>query len=182
MGLTNLQWARLVYMGAGEAIPGLSIAGRILLVSHAAYESGWGRQATAARVANNIFNITAGPAWSGDTFRQKDADWEYYKGTGTPPTAATPWSQDSAGRWRRRIDQVWRKYATYRDALVDYWGFLGPGQNRGRYVFARAALEAGNPVLFANELYKAGYFTLPPTTYASAVASIFSTVSTMLDA
>lgn len=183
--MDKAQWAKLIYDTAGAAIPGISAAGRVLLVAHAAYESGWGQVATAARLANNIFNITAGSAWKGTKLVEKNADWEYPLGAATtapqpPPPATTPWQKDAKGRWRRRIDQVWRKYPDYRAAILDYWDFLGPNQNGGRYVAARNALQAGNAAVFASELSKARYFTLPPAQYASEVGAVMSTVSRFL--
>jgi len=185
--LDKAQWAKFVYDTAGANIPGLSTAGQLLLTAHAAYESGWGQVATAAKLANNIFNVTAGSVWlkaNKPTLIQKDADWEYYKGAVTPgqlpPPAKTPWQQDKAGKWRRRIDQTWRKYADIRASILDYWDFLGPNQNNGRYLTARNALQVGNVPLFASELYKAGYFTLPPATYTSEISAIVSTVSKFL--
>lgn len=183
-GLTDkAKWAKYVFDEAGAAIPGASARTKAIIVAHAAYESGWGQIATAAKQANNIFNVTAGSWWLAakkPTLVEKNGDWSYYKGTGTPPPAETPWQKDDKGRWRRRIDQVWRKYADYREAIADYWSFLGPDQNGGRYQPARAALRDGDVATFAQKLYEEGYFTLPPDQYTQQLLAIVGTVTKFL--
>lgn len=160
MDLTDrAQWAKFLFDEITSAVPNLSVRTRLMMVAHAAYESGWGQKSSAMKAGtNNLWNITAGPAWKGPTSAGGDTD-----GAGKP------------------IVQQWRVYPSYRAAIQDYWSFLGPDQNGGRYVKARAALEDGDLQGFARELYSAGYFTLSPGAYASALAGVYGSVSDLLD-
>lgn len=155
-------WARDMWEAVAAELPHLTPAAKALVVAHAAYESGFGA-AKAARRGFNVFNITAGSAWRGDAWDDVGGDTEY----------------DGAGNVTR-ITQRWRIYADLRAAVRDYWSFLGPTANRGRYVRARAQLEAGNAAAFAQELYAAGYFTLQPSKYAAQLGGVLDTVTTLL--
>ena len=72
----------------------------------------------------------------------------------------------------KRVSQTWRAYSTVPDAIADYWAFLGPDFNRGRYVRARTALEAADLPLFSVELFKAGYYTLPAIKYVARLGDV----------
>ena len=152
--MSRAEWCSYLELASARTIPNLSKSARDLLVAHGAFESGFG-VARAAKAGNNVFNLTAGSAWTGDRWTDVGGDTEY----------------DSQGNVRR-IDQVWRKYATIDQAVADYWSFLGPSQNRGRYVAARGRLSAGDLPGFCRELYAAGYFTLPVATYTARLNSV----------
>lgn len=143
-------WVREVRDALALEVPSLTSDARALAVAHAALESGWGT-ARAARRGFNIWNITAGSAWGGDSWVDVGGD------------------TDGAGN---RITQAWRIYASLQDAARDYWSFLGPAQNRGRYVAARAALAWADLPRLCTELYAAGYFTLAPATYTARLTAV----------
>lgn len=157
-------WARAMWAAIGAELPQLSTEAKVLILAHATYESGWGT-ARAAKRGNNVFNITAGSAWTGAAWDDASGDTEY----------------DAQGNLKPgRIDQRWRIYDSLRHAVRDYWTFLGPNANRGRYVKARAALENGNVGTFATELYAAGYFTLPASKYATQLGAVVASVRAVL--
>jgi len=157
-------WAKMFYDAVSKELPQLSTGAKLLIVAHGGYESGWGTGKTVRRGNNNVFNVTAGSAWKGARDFAQDADTSYSapdcQRQGRPMNKV-----DKQGRPYCTIDQTWRKYATVNEAIRDYWDFLGPNQNRGRYVAARAALERGDVASFGNELFKAGYFTYPVASY-----------------
>lgn len=157
------RWVRDMYDAIAAELPQLSPSSRLLVLAHAAYESGWGT-AKAARRGHNVFNITAGSAWTGPAWDDVGGDTEY----------------DAAGNVTR-ITQRWRIYGSLREAVADYWRFLGPNANRGRYVNARAALERGDLSDFGVKLYAAGYFTLPPQKYVTQLAAVFELAKVVLD-
>ena len=187
---SSADFASSMWTTLGEVLPQLSTKSKLIIIAHAAYESGWGQAAKhLALGTNNIFNVTKGSVartgqWDGTTVTQPDADWEYYQEGKTYPVApppGSPWVVDPKnGQYRRRIPQVWRKYPNYRTAILDYWDFLGPNQNGGRYVAARAALEAGDLTTFGNALYKAGYFTLPPGEYVASMTKMLDSVQKVM--
>jgi len=173
------KWAKKVFDDVSAVLPGLDVKSRLLIVAHAAYETGWGGNSP-ARLANNIFNLTAESAWKGDVYRQANADVSYQpdvcKRLGRPMT------RQKNGKLGCRIDQVWRKYPNYRAAIRDYWEFIGPNQNRGRYAPARAALERGDVAGFVRALAfpadgSHGYFDPAiADEYASTLSAVFNTV------
>lgn len=167
-------WARTLYNVVGQELPQLSVAARLLIVAHGGYESGWGTGKTMRRGNNNVFNITAGSSWKGTVDRAVNADTSYSAADcqrqGRPMDKT-----DSKGRPYCDIDQTWRKYASLNDAVRDYWDFLGPNQNGGRYVLARQALEAADVTAFGNALSRAGYFTLPVSEYVANLQAIVNT-------
>jgi flagellum-specific peptidoglycan hydrolase FlgJ len=152
--MSRAEFAGALEMASALTVPNLSKPARDLLVAHGAFESGFGT-ARAAKAGFNVFNLTAGSAWDGERWTDVGGDTEY----------------DAQGNVRR-IDQVWRKYASLDAAVADYWSFLGPSQNRGRYVAARARLSAGDVSGFCRELYAAGYFTLPAATYTARMNGV----------
>lgn len=151
-------WAKEVHDAIAAELPGLPLASRMIVLAHAVYESGWGTARAAVR-GFNVFNITAGSAWRGPSWSDVGGDLEY----------------DAAGNVTR-ITQQWRIYGSLREAVRDYWTFLGPTANRGRYVKARAQLELGSVTGFARELHAAGYYTLPPDRYAAQLSAVLDTV------
>lgn len=152
------QWVKYTFDQVSAALPQLSVKSRLMIVAHAAYESGYGQLSSAMKKgSNNLFNLTAGPAWGGPTVPGGDTN-----------AAGQP------------ITQQWRVYPDYRASILDYWDFLGPNQNRGRYVAARAALQAGDIAGFAQALYKAGYYELNPSTYTTQLSGTFNAVSKLL--
>lgn len=151
----SLSWTARLWAAIGRVLPQLSTQSRVIILAHAAYESGWGVKGRAAIKGNNVFNITAGSAWTGPKWEDVGGDLEYD-------------AQGSA----RRITQVWRIYPNLDAAVADYWQFLGPNANRGRYTKARSALERGDVAVFVNELHAAGYFTLPPAQYLTQLQGV----------
>ena len=155
-------FALALELSSARVLPSLSKSARALLVAHGAFESGFGN-GRAARAGFNVFNLTAGSAWQGAKWTDVGGDTEY----------------DAAGNVTT-ITQVWRAYGSLDEAVADYWSFLGPSQNRGRYVTARAALERGDLQAFCSELYRAGYFTLPVASYAQRLNSVLLQVKGFL--
>ena len=156
---TGVSWTVDVWNAIGRALPQLSTQSRLIVLAHAAYESGFGKAKAAVR-GSNVFNITAGSAWRGEAWDDVGGDLEY----------------DATGK-AKRITQRWRIYPNLDGAIADYWQFLGPSANRGRYVKARQALEAGDVATFVNELHAAGYFTLAPSKYLAGLTGALGTVS-----
>jgi len=179
LGVTDsAKWAASLYGVISRELPQLSPKARVLMVAHAAYESGWGQKAAAARGSNNIWNLTAGSAWTGQIDFQPDADLSY--NVSECSRLGRPVTTQSNGKPACRIDQRWRKYPSVNEAVRDYWSFLGPQQNGGRYIKARAALEAGDTVGFARELAAVGYYTLPSAEYAKKLGEVVESVQRRL--
>jgi flagellum-specific peptidoglycan hydrolase FlgJ len=147
-------WLLTLRDAVAKELPQLKDSARALLLAHAALESGWGR-AKAWRHGYNFGNITAGKAWKGAKWTDVDGDTD---AKGNP------------------ITQVWRAYSSLESAVADYWNFLGPDQNRGRYVKARACLEDADAINFARELHKAGYYELAEVEYARRLGSVLQIV------
>ena len=122
----------------------LSGEARRIILAHLALESGYGT-ARAAKMGHNFGNLTAGPAWKGSKWSDIGGD------------------VDASGK---RITQEWRAYPSPDDFLADYWSFLGPAANGGRYVLARNAIERGDLKGAAIALHDAGYYELNPVEYA----------------
>lgn len=159
-------------------LPNLSEDSKLIMLAQAISENGW-NVGRAAVNANNFWNITAGPAWSGAVWLDVNGDKSYT--VETCQNQGRPMSySDSKGKAYCKIDQKWRKYPTINAAVVDYWDFLGPNQNRGRYVTARKALEAGNVDLFVSELRKAGYYDAPLDDYRKLVFGVFNSLGKYL--
>lgn len=147
-------WCKKVYAAVDAQLPTIPSLSKLIIVAHAAYESGYGK-AKAAQRGNNLFNITAGSQWKGDKWVDVGGD------------------TDGKGN---KITQTWRIYPTVNAGIADYWSFLGPAQNGGRYVKAQAALIAGDLPGFVNALYAAGYFTLDPSQYLASMSGVINTV------
>ena len=164
--------AKGLYAAIDAELPNLPRNSKLIMISQALTESGWniGR---AAREGNNWWNITAGPAWTGAVWVDVNGDKSYAKSDCTRLNRPMTF-KDSSGRAYCKIDQKWRKYATLNEAVRDYWDFLGPNQNRGRYLVARTALAQGNVDLFVSELGKAGYYTAPVSEYSRLVKGIMT--------
>ena len=160
---SKLAWLLSLEEAVQRELPSLKESAQHLLFAHAAMECGWGT-AKAYRHGYNFGNITAGPAWQGAKWLDVGGDLEY-RDDGTIKT----------------IDQWWRAYSTLDDAVADYWDFLGPSQNRGRYVKARNALVNGDAISFAIELSKAGYYTLPAQEYARRLGQVLQIVKRELE-
>lgn len=172
-------WAQKLYGVIGTELPQLSTQSKALIIAHAAYESGWGQKAAAAKGTNNIFNITAGSSWRGDTYVHIGGDLSFNQAECARLKRIMELQPN--GKMACRIDQVWRKYPTVNAAVRDYWDFLGPRQNQGRYVPARQALEAGDIPTFGQRLFAAGYFTLPAADYIASMTKVVSTVGKFLN-
>lgn len=151
---TGASWTIDMWTAIARALPQLGTEARFIVLAHAAYESGFGRAKAAVR-GFNVFNITAGASWKGQSWTDVGGDTEY----------------DAQGNVRR-ITQEWRIYPNLDGALADYWQFLG----RSRYLRAREALQRGDVTAFVRELYAGGYFTLPPEKYLAGLAGTLTSV------
>lgn len=152
---TKEQALRAAFVGrVAKATDGRGLSGktRLLIIAHAALESGWG-SAVAAQRANNLFNITTGANWKGEFILGPDLE---YPGDGGNPV---------------KIEQKWRKYKDDAAAIADY---LDVVLQYRRYLPARAALLDGDPESFVRLLGPdraaekppvGGYYTLPTTKY-----------------
>ena len=153
-GKDKAKFATSLFELLTRQFPTLSVKARVLIIAHAAYESGWGLLSNARAQSNNIFNITAGPAWSGLTAQGTDTD--------------------GAGK---SIAQRWRVYPSLDAAVKDYWLFLGGS----RYLSARTELvNQADPTQFATLLRAGGYFTAPLSSYASTLTNLRNEVARIL--
>jgi len=75
-------------------------ANRLAITAQAALESGWGRSLLARR-ANNVFGVKAGRSWKGETLEMDTMEWV-------------------PGKGYHKVRARWRKYASLRDAVLDY--------------------------------------------------------------
>lgn len=182
MNLTDkAQWAKFLFDTIGETLPELGLRSRLIIVTHAALESGWGQASSHLKNTNNMFNITScrgrsgcTDGWTGEVLAQAGADVEYAPAGAAKPGAEWQWSA-AQGRWFRSIAQTWRVYPTYAAAVSDYRTFLqGP-----RYASKRVwpALEAGDINAFVTALSQAGYFTLPVASYLQQFTVVLGTAS-----
>lgn len=131
-------WARNIHREASGMFG--DTTGTLMVVAHAAYESGFG--AAKAALSNNLFNLTAGSTWHGAVIEGGDLE---YKPDGS----------------MIRIIQRFRVYKTIRDGLLDYWTFIG----KARYGKARERLLAGDSTGFITALADGAFFTLPRERY-----------------
>lgn len=151
-------WCRRIHGEIFETLPFLSGAATNLVVAHCALESGYGT-ARAATHGHNLANLTAGAYWLGPKWVDVGGD------------------TNKAGS---KITQTWRIYSSVSEFLYDYWRFLGPVANVGRYVEARNALERGHCEPFARLLGKAGYYELAPDEYARRLGAVLGAVTVHL--
>lgn len=125
-----------------QELPQVPVAGRVLIVAHAAYESGWGQLENARANTNNIFNVTAGKSWRGPTSKGTDTE------NGKP------------------IVQVWRKYSSINEAVRDYWSFLGTLYPAARQELMNSPVSLSQ---FCAQLRARGYFTLDLASYVAGM-------------
>lgn len=135
----------------------LSDAAKVILIAQAILEVGWQGNGTAARYANNFWNVSAGPQWSGPTIGGGDTEC------------------DANGQNCIPITQRWRKYSDAGEAARDMISFLTV-QNGGRYYAAYNRLVAGDAIGYVRELRAAGYFTANLQMYTDNVLSVQGTV------
>ena len=147
-------WTLATYGEVRATLPFLTDAAAELVVAHLALESGFGG-AKAAVHGKNLGNLTAGSSWTGPKWLDQRGD---RNAKGEP------------------IDQWWRIYPTVRDFLVDYWRFLGPTENHGRYTISRNHLERGRLGDFATTLRFAGYYELSGDLYTQRLRAIADVV------
>lgn len=150
----KVQWAKKLFAVVKQELPNIPDVSKLLIVAQAASESGWGR-GRAAVAGNNFWNMTAGSAWRGDKWTDVGGD------------------VDAAGN---KITQVWRKYPSVNAAVRDYWAFIGPTQNGGRYAKAQQALLAGDLPGFVYALHDGGYFEADPAVYTATMTAVINTV------
>lgn len=151
-------WCLRIHGEIFTTLPFLSGAATNLVLAHLALESGYGTARAAVR-GHNLGNITTGPYWLGPRWVDVGGD------------------TDGKGA---RITQTWRIYDSVHEFLADYWRFLGPVANGGRYVDARNALERGDSASFARLLGRAGYYELDPIEYSRRLLSVLGTVTRIL--
>jgi len=132
---------------AVEAAGAFSTPTKILVITHAAYESGFGR--STAWTVNNPFNLTA---LSGPFLPGKDEQC-------TPDNVCTP------------IDQKWASFPNLESGVKGYLKFI---QNP-RYTDAYTRLLSGD-LTFLDSLYRGGYFTQPLDIYKRNFQSTMSRV------
>jgi len=179
-------FAKKMWTVLSDAFPTMGLETKLIIIAHGGYESGWGQKAAIKQgAANDMFNITAGTAsstkyWNGQRLTVQNADYTYLKKGAAQPDSSWEWDAGMS-QWRKRIAQTWRVYPDYETAVRDYYDFLGPGQNNGRYVAARNALDAGDAVTFAQELGKAGYYDINiMDAYTSSLSNVVNTVKKFL--
>lgn len=164
--LTQPLWAKGLYDVLTLELPNVSVTGRLTMVAHGAYESGWGKS-TASKLANNFWNITSGGSWSGPVLVEPNSDRSY------SPTECKrlnrPMTTQSNGKLACRIDQTWRRYPTVNAAVRDYWQFLN------KYPGAKQALTVGDVAAFAQQLGAGGYYTLPVEEYTRTLVAVVAT-------
>jgi flagellum-specific peptidoglycan hydrolase FlgJ len=151
-------WCLRIHGDIFTTLPFLSGAATNLVLAHLALESGYGAARAAVR-GHNLGNLTAGPYWLGPRWVDVGGDTD----------------KDGA-----RITQTWRIYDSTHEFLADYWRFLGPVANGGRYVEARNELERGHSEPFARLLGKARYYELDPDEYTRRLLSVLGTVTRIL--
>lgn len=151
-------WCLRIHGEIFTTLPFLSISSTHLVLAHLALESGYGA-AKAAQRGHNLGNITSGPYWLGPKWVDVGGD---------------------KNKHGADIDQTWRIYDSVSEFLVDYWRFLGPAANNGRYVEARNALERGTTDAFARLLGRAGYYELAPDEYSRRLLSVLGTVTRII--
>lgn len=139
-----------------DVLPHAEAAGRELgidpkaIVAQAALETGWGsRVARDGRgiSGNNLFNIKAGPGWSGERLTVRTLEFE--DGLPKPQSAA------------------FRSYPDLKAAFADYVQFL-----KGNPRYAEALRNGRHAGHFADSLQAAGYATDPA--YAQKLRSIIN--------
>lgn len=138
-----------------EALRGLPAKTQLMIISHAAFESGWG--VALASKYGNVFNVTAGSSWKGPT--TPGPDMEYKDGVA------------------KHITQQWRVYDSLNDAVADYLRLL----EKPRYTDAKLALLDGKPEDFIEHLHAGGYFTLSPREYLRVFLSVLAQVTSIVD-
>lgn len=157
---------------AYRTLGGLTDQARALIVAHAVKESGWNGQGHAGRRGHGWWNITTG--WK----RPADGGISGWRSA----SGVEPWVEVGGDTDHGQvITQEWRQYASDEEAIADYWFFLGPTANGGRYATARGYLEQGDATAFAQALGAAGYYdtsTIPQ--YTADLASIHAAVSSQL--
>lgn len=133
-----------------QVLPGLSLRARLLVVAHAAYESGWGSVGQHRDLTNNIFDLTAGSQWTGPVVM------------GTTPDGG--------------VLQRWRSYADLESAMADYLIFLGYYDSAA----AAELYGQADPGTFAVDLGSSNFYDtalVAPATYAQNLVSMTQTVA-----
>ncbi len=152
------EFVRRIWKALGNASmminrPEIETAQKTILTAQAIHEASWGA-ARASREAFNYWNLTAGSKWKGPTIEGPDTEY------------------DAAGNVKK-IVQSFRRYKSDDEAAIDMLRFIGPDT---RYSKAWEALIAGNAMLYAEELRKAGFFTQPLPKYQEGMRKAIQTV------
>lgn len=152
-GDARLDFVAQMWAVVSRVWPGASMATKQLIVSHGAYESGWGA-GVAYRLGNNPANIT--------------------KGSSNVPSIEGP-DQDCSSGVCVPITQKFRAYTSLDDGITDYLSFL----QSARYLPAYHLLLAGD-VGFAAALGNAGYYTQNIDTYVKNFKAVLAGVQSRL--
>lgn len=137
--------------------PNLSYKSRVIVATHAVFESGWGA-AKAFKQGNNLFNITRTPTDPRPVILGGDLE---YKKNGSVS----------------KIVQRFAAYATIDGSVEHYLEFI----DKPRYHPAMDELEAEDVGGFVSALYKGGYFTLPLADYLSRFSNVMTAVKELTD-
>lgn len=153
---SRLEFVRRVWAAIVEATPNLGSTAlatrvRVMILAHAAYETGWGIT-TGYRLGNNLFNITRSASDAG-------------------PVVSGPDTECDASGNCRPITQRFRAYGSLAESVRDYIAFL----SASRYAASLKLLLAGD-LGFAEALGKAGYYTLPIAKYVSSYRAMIDSV------
>jgi flagellum-specific peptidoglycan hydrolase FlgJ len=146
---TRQHFAVTMFDVVSRAFPFLSVKARLLIVAHAAHESGWGQLSNGRKVSNNVFNLTAGSSWKGPTIGGTDVDAN-----------------------ENPIAQNWRVYPSLDAAVADYWTFLGNFDPTAKSVL----LLSPGVVDFAHALKLGRYYEAPEASYAAGLQSALAEV------
>ncbi|MBI2380969.1 MAG: flagellar assembly peptidoglycan hydrolase FlgJ [Gammaproteobacteria bacterium] len=151
-----VSFVRALWPHAKKAANELGVSAR-LLIAQAALETGWGRSLLPTHggdSSKNLFNIKAGPGWSG----------------GNNTTLTLEFEDGVAVRKR----ESFRAYESLADSFKDYVALI---QDSPRY---RDAVDAvGDVARYAKELQRAGYATDPR--YADKIERVYHS-DTLVDA
>lgn len=129
----------------------LRLESKLMIMAHAALESGWGTNKP-TRLANNPFAVTACgrdaypcSAWSGPVIKSEDAEC---RPAGS--TSCTP------------VVQTWRQYGSFTDAIADYLKMIS---GFTRYKSTSWPLLVQGNHAYATQLGVDGYYTAPRARY-----------------
>jgi flagellar protein FlgJ len=148
-----------------------------LMITQAAHESNWG-ESELARIADNLFGMTAGTEWQNskkDIFTIHTKEYSKF-----PPAKIRYWNRegdiiekkdDGHGGSILHINVDFRKYANWDESVADWAKKIS---NSERYEKAYRMAKLNLPDSFFFELQKAGYATDP--SYATKLFNLYQDV------